>query len=261
MASKDDLSRLSIIVPYRDRQEHLDRFVHHLKAYFQRDKIDKNIPCQITIVEQADDQLFNRGMLLNIGYSLTKSDNDYFCFHDVDYLPIWADYSYPDLPTRIIWYGAHQRPLRPGGKMVVRHNYNTLFGGVVLFTREHFFQVNGFSNEFWGWGSEDIDLRNRCHVEGLKIRFRDGTFSPLPHVNQGLNEDLTFNEIGARNYKLAKQKQKLMLTQREHMHDGLSNLKFEVVAEQALMNSNEDEHPSVQLVSVKLTERSSVKPG
>jgi len=32
--------RLAIVVPYRDRAEHLARFVPHMVAYFERDKLD-----------------------------------------------------------------------------------------------------------------------------------------------------------------------------------------------------------------------------
>jgi hypothetical protein len=35
--------RLAIVVPYRDRAEHLAKFVPHLAAYFQRDKLDRQI--------------------------------------------------------------------------------------------------------------------------------------------------------------------------------------------------------------------------
>ena len=43
--------RLAIIIPYRDREEHLKIIIPHLQAYFQRDKIDKNIPYAIHVVE------------------------------------------------------------------------------------------------------------------------------------------------------------------------------------------------------------------
>ena len=85
---------LAIIVPYRDRSEHLTQFLSHMSAYFQRDKLDRYIKCSIHIVEQLGNERFNSGKLKNCGFSLTKDKADYFCFHDVDYLPIWADCSY-----------------------------------------------------------------------------------------------------------------------------------------------------------------------
>jgi hypothetical protein len=93
--NKNLLSRydktLSIIVPYRDRAEHLSQFLPHMITYFQMDKLDKYINYSIHIVEQFDDKKFNRGKINNCGFLITKDYADYFCFHDVDYLPIWAD--------------------------------------------------------------------------------------------------------------------------------------------------------------------------
>lgn len=39
--------------------------------------------------------------------------------------------------------------------------YKTLFGGVEGFRAEHYQEVNGFPNRFWGWGGEDDDLYAR----------------------------------------------------------------------------------------------------
>ena len=47
--------------------------------------------------------------------------------------------------------------------------YQELFGGVVAFSKEHFLQVNGYSNMFWGWGGEDDDMWRRIKNAGLKV--------------------------------------------------------------------------------------------
>lgn len=39
--------------------------------------------------------------------------------------------------------------------------YEGIFGGVTAFKAEHFERVNGFSNQFYGWGGEDDDMYNR----------------------------------------------------------------------------------------------------
>ena len=47
--------------------------------------------------------------------------------------------------------------------------YVDIFGGVSALSKKHFKQVNGFSNQFWGWGGEDDDMFNRIHTRGLPL--------------------------------------------------------------------------------------------
>jgi len=168
--------RLAIIVPYRDRAEHLAQFVPHLVTYFQRDKLDRQIAWSLHVVEQAPGLPFNRGALLNFGFMQARENADYFAFHDVDYLPIWADYSWSSNPARLIWHG-----LRLG------EDYDRFFGAVVMFDKPAFERVNGFSNCYWGWGPEDRDLLDRCIIAGLKVEMRDGTYQALPHECTGFD--------------------------------------------------------------------------
>ena len=99
------IRKLNIVVPYRNRAEHLSQFIPHMLSYFSRDKLDKAISFTINIVEQVSPSLFNRGKLKNAGFDLTRKNGDYVCFHDVDYLPIWADYSWSpkSRPADLAW--------------------------------------------------------------------------------------------------------------------------------------------------------------
>ena len=42
-----------------------------------------------------------------------------------------------------------------------RLKYPNVFGGAVSMTPEQFFKVNGFSNQYFGWGGEDDDFYHR----------------------------------------------------------------------------------------------------
>lgn len=244
------MKKLSIIVPYRDRQAHLRKFLPHMSAYFSRDKIDRHIPCRITIVEQNDDQPFNLGTLRNIGFDLTREDYDYFCFHDVDYLPLWADYRYPENPTRIIWYGADVVPYDKGDTVMIRHRYEDFFGGVVLFTREHFQRVNGYSNGYIGWGYEDTDLRHRCLAHGLTVDHRDGTYQPLQHRNRGLNRDLSYNEVGRKNRRRFNQRKSDLRFKEISGGDGLGQLDYRIDERRPLADPAGSPFQAVELVKV-----------
>ena len=90
--------------------------------------------------------------------------------HDVDYLPMWADYSWTSNPARLIWHG-----------LSMRENWETFFGAVSLLDKSVFTAVNGFPNCYWGWGPEDLEMSNRLRLRGYKLERRDGTFIPLPH--------------------------------------------------------------------------------
>jgi hypothetical protein len=144
--------KLGIVVPYRDRYEHLQTFKKSVIKYFESTKIDY----ELIVVEQDDAKVFNRGKLLNIGFKYAKKLKcDYVAFHDVDMLPVDVDYSYSNVPIHL----ASRFVSTSDFKRIVFDEY---FGGVTLFPVDVFEKINGYSNEYWGWGYEDNDLLHRC---------------------------------------------------------------------------------------------------
>ena len=142
------MHKLGVIVPYRHRYPQLQLFKTRISKYLQ----DKGIDYELIVVEQDDAKLFNRGKLLNIGYNYAKGLHcDYIVFHDVDMLPLGVDYSYSQIPIHLATNFISQSDTK-------RTIFDTYFGGVTLFPIEVFELINGFSNEYWGWGFEDDDL-------------------------------------------------------------------------------------------------------
>lgn len=39
--------------------------------------------------------------------------------------------------------------------------YKSYVGGVFAINKNHFTQINGFSNLYWGWGGEDDEFEKR----------------------------------------------------------------------------------------------------
>ena len=150
--------KLGIIVPYRARPTHLRKFKEYIETYFN----DKDISYHLIIVEQNDNLPFNRGKLLNIGFEQAlKKRCEYVVFHDIDMLPVDVDYSASDVPI-------HLATNFEGGKQEV---WDTYFGGVTIFPIDSFKKVNGYSNEYWGWGFEDDDLLLRLTEQQIGTDF------------------------------------------------------------------------------------------
>jgi hypothetical protein len=163
--------KLTIVIPYRDRSENLSYFLEETPK-----KINSEF--DILIVEQFDEKLFNKGKLLNIGFDIKKNYSDYFCFHDVDMIPIYADYSYSEIPVNLT---SNIEQFNNGIP------YEEYYGGVNLFNNKDFLKINGYSNEYWGWGCEDDDLLNRVKSHGFDLNRRLGVFKSLEHLNMRFN--------------------------------------------------------------------------
>jgi hypothetical protein len=175
----DHSARLAIVIPYRDRAEHLARLLPHLVTFFERDRFARPIPYEIHVAEQAAGKPFNRGAMKNAGFAMAHRGADYVVFHDVDYLPIWADYSLVHEPTSLIAYGVEGRP----------NEFVNTPGCVVALPVDDFVRINGYSNDYWAWGFEDVDLQQRIRRCGLRWGKRDGTFTALPHPHHGLTPE------------------------------------------------------------------------
>jgi hypothetical protein len=245
------MPRLLIVVPYRDRPQHLRQFIPHVRAYFARDKRDKEIDYRVLVIEQTNGLPFNLGALRNIGFELGGVETDYTCFHDVDYLPIWADYSWSDAPAGIVWYGAELRPIAPGrSKTQMGHNLNEFFGGVILTPNDLFRKVDGFSNTYWGWGAEDNDLRCRFRATGVEMQRRRGTFMALPHDHRGFNVDAEMNAIGVTNEVLFKARWES--GDAPHPPDGLGTLDFRVLERNKFPDEKPERDAIWEMVTVEL---------
>ena len=160
------MKRLAVILPYNE--QHIDDFINHFEATVDGDY-------KLCFVKQTSNRPLNKGKLFNIGYLLHKDKFDYFCFHDSDLIPISdeCDYSFEKKPISLV---GMRNPMLFGDQEKVQNfnnytlPYDEYFGGATLFSKEHFQEVNGYSNEYWGVGYEDYDLLLRCVVKGLSIR-------------------------------------------------------------------------------------------
>ena len=206
MSSLDN-HKMGLIVPYRDRAEHIKQFLPHMLAYLNKQSIDT----AVYIIEQESGKAFNRAKLLNIGVLEAQADCDYFVMHDVDMIPVNVDYSYATDPTHLAAAASQFNYTLP---------FKRYFGGVTLFRREALETVNGYSNEYWGWGYEDDDMAWRCSFAGYTLQRRlPGLFESLWH--EGVEEQERYRN---RDQFLEQRAAKLV-----HNSDGLSTCQYSVI--------------------------------
>lgn len=152
------MKKLGIIVPYRDRKQHLDCFLPSIHSALE----DQGIyDYQIIVVEQTDKDPFNRGALLNLGaLEAIKQGCTELCFHDVDLIPVDVDYgvSAGDWPVELVKEVQDEDSEDHSG-------YNYL-GGAALVRADVFKDVDGYSNKYEGWGYEDDDFLLRLQQKG-----------------------------------------------------------------------------------------------
>ncbi|XP_022614753.1 beta-1,4-galactosyltransferase 6-like isoform X2 [Seriola dumerili] len=199
--------KVAILIPFRNRHEHLPILFQHLIPMLQRQRLQ----FAFYVIEQSGSQPFNRAMLFNVGFMEAMKDLDWDCliFHDVDHIPE-NDRNY---------YGCGQMPRHFAAKLdkyMYILPYSEFFGGVSGLTVEQFRKINGFPNAFWGWGGEDDDLWNRVHYAGLNVTRPEGEigkYKSIPHHHRG---EVQF--LGR--YKLLRYSK-----ERQHL-DGLNNLHY-----------------------------------
>jgi len=202
------------------------QFVPHVRAFFERDRLAREIDYRVLVVEQEAGLPFNAGLIRNAGFTAGAGASEYTCFNDVDYLPVWADYGWCDVPTRIVWFGAETRPVAPGeSNVMLKHDMERFLGGVLIVPNESFAKVDGYSNEYWGWGYEDHDLRERFLRARIVPQHKRGTFLALAHRNAGYDAEGRMNEIAHVNRALFERK----CADIGERRDGLSTNAFEVL--------------------------------
>ncbi|KFU92139.1 Beta-1,4-galactosyltransferase 1, partial [Chaetura pelagica] len=145
------LQKVAVIIPFRNREEHLKYWLYYLHPILQRQQLDYGV----YVINQDGEEEFNRAKLLNIGFAeaLKEYDYDCFVFSDVDLIPM------DDRNT----YKCYSQPRHLSvsmDKFGFRLPYNQYFGGVSALSKEQFTKINGFPNNYWGWGGEDDDIYN-----------------------------------------------------------------------------------------------------
>ena len=216
--SFDSDERLTIVIPFRDRDEHLRELLPPLTKTLT----EQCIAHRILVVEQDSGGLFNRGRLINAGILHAAAQSDYYCLHDVDAVPVAANYRCPSQPLRLV------HTIHNAEGEAQRTDY--YFSGVVSVRKQQVFAANGYANEYWGWGKEDDDFFLRLLLAGY-LCFYDtqGVFRDLPNpkAQQVERKGKATPDFVRRNRR---QRSRLVRGLESPLEDGLNTLRFEVIS-------------------------------
>ncbi|XP_066932978.1 beta-1,4-N-acetylgalactosaminyltransferase bre-4-like [Clytia hemisphaerica] len=212
---KDCASRqeVAIVIPFRDRDEHLAIFLRQMHSILRR----QEYAYRILVIEQVDEYPFNRGKLMNVGFKealkLSKAFSC-FVFHDVDLIPEddRNDYGCPTSPRHMSYAIDKFNYILP---------YPGIFGGVEAFLKVHFERVNGFPNDYWGWGAEDDCLYKRTIQNGFTLTRPSKQVGRYKMIKHASSKGAPPNRHD-----------KLNNARAQFQTDGLSSLQYKVVGKE-----------------------------
>uniref|UniRef100_A0A1A8JTJ2 Beta-1,4-galactosyltransferase n=1 Tax=Nothobranchius kuhntae TaxID=321403 RepID=A0A1A8JTJ2_NOTKU len=152
--------KTAIIIPHRNREHHLKFLLYYLHPFLQRQQLSYGI----YVIHQAGNYTFNRAKLMNVGFREAMREEDWDClfFHDVDLIP--------EDDRNLYTCDANPKHAAIAmDKFGYKLPYKMYFGGVSALSPLHYLKMNGFPNNYWGWGGEDDDIYNRLASKGMTI--------------------------------------------------------------------------------------------
>ena len=220
--------KIAFIMPFRDNGSNVrtSQFFWLINTYipiFIKQKAD----VQFFVINQGGhpDVPFNRAKLFNAGFQIAKKgDFDCFFFSDIDLMAMDDR-----VPLKCIDTPRHYSAWLDSQNFKIA--YKLIFGGTVAFTPEAFKDVNGFSNQFWGWGGEDDEMAVRVRN---KFKTFARTDSETAHFHRLFHPRENGNSPATRILKTSDGAifKHIKCSAKRSPYDGLNTVDFEILEEQ-----------------------------
>lgn len=219
------MSSVTIVVPYRNREIHMNEFIDMFRKSF----IDLDSDFTLVFVEQCNEKPFNRGKLLNVGMKEFYNETDYFINHDIDILPnmdcIKSIYDKHNNYHHII-------------RIFSAHDHSC--GGLIKFARNVLDTMNGYPNDIWGWGVEDRAYYFRCKFMNTQISPRMNSKFSFTFLNHKSNaraytqEIKIHSDMWCENYlnQLSKEQLEQLI-----MKNGFNDVEYHVIKKEQIDNN------------------------
>jgi hypothetical protein len=196
-----------IFIPNRGREHQIRKLLPILHNKFI------NTDYIIKIIEQNDNKQFNLAKLTNIGFDVFKQEekdlNWTYIFQPADCYPINVDYNLYEYD--IVYH--------------IVEDYSTQFAKMFCYNPVAFIKMNGYSNDYWGWGGEDSELLKKTDEFNLKYNRRISNFDrnddtpnySLEYIQDGAHTNsINLNKVYSR-FKI------------DFLNEGLNTLEYELI--------------------------------
>jgi hypothetical protein len=179
-----DDKRVAVVVPYRSRPVQLKNTTLGLFKFLKKNPVDATV----IVAQQLDTDIpFNKGVLMNLAASYAIQEGYHsIIFNDVDVYPVWP------ASHKHLGYGFAQTPNYlpvKQARIILKPRQKTA-GCIFGTSLDVYTQVNGHSNQYWGWGYEDMDFYKRMASRNVKIDEqgkRDSDYGDRMFVKMGSN--------------------------------------------------------------------------
>jgi predicted glycosyltransferase involved in capsule biosynthesis len=206
----------------RERRVYIQFMTKILKPYFD---------FHIFIIEQRDDnEKFNIGKLKNIGFKLAleRGSFDNFIFSDIDTIPDYDLVPYFHKNVKTVLALAHRGTRYQEQDNLIKKPF---LGALTNFNADSFIKINGYPNNFWGWGGEDDALLNRLLNAGYNEIYYPENGSIID-----IEEDNTFKTLNMESKKMVINSDKLKFEKlyedlSSWKENGLNNLNYKIIKE------------------------------
>jgi hypothetical protein len=250
--------KIAIVTIYRNDSGNTRLRQKRLFLYWINKLLNNICNYDIITVEQSSGDLFNIGKLKNIGfdYLVNKQQHNYdnVIFTDIDIIPD------SDL---LEYYFKITDSLNSLANFGTRYEYNdpkTKFtGALVSATPEFFKKLNGYPNNFWGWGDEDVNILLRLSELSKPLYAnKKGRVIDLEEINykkKNISEkidELNINKLRETNVY------EKNVNYKNFRDNGLSNLNYDILYDNNYkINDNNIYHI---IVDLKLQESQKLYP-
>ena len=234
--------KIGIVTIYRNSEDNSRLKQKRLFLYWMNKMLSQICDYEIVIVEQENkkdnkqNNSFNIGKLKNIGFDYLNKDIknkkiDNYIFIDIDMIPdsklIEYFFKKTDSLNLLAMSGT-----RYEDKSYKKENKRTrpFAGGIISCTKSVFTELNGYANNYIGWGGEDQDLLLRLSELNKPVYLpKEGTVIDIEEKNNLTKVFSDKKEELTKNDEMEKLLYEKNVNYKNYKKNGLSNLNYKIL--------------------------------